>query len=501
MAAAARVLVVDDSPTIRRVVSSVLLRAGHEVATAEDGERGIDELATFDPDLVLLDVTMPVLDGQQVLERAHELMGDEGPPIILMATRGDDLKGVDDRLRRLGVVDVITKPFSPEALLAVVHHSLEKHGARQRPDQATRVVIAMASIAAAESDTEAAVRSRGHASDFADDEHTIPARPAANTTIAGTQIQSTQQGAPVVDGHAGDRARGGNGVSSAPGTRGVDGHALALPTGVVLMGELATIALPEILQLLKFQALTGSLVVESDGVRYDVGLVSGNIVSVVARDIDTGVPSRRDELRLGSYLVASGISAEHIERHIERHIENAPQDGEPVGERLVRVGAITRDQLSIAVAEQVQDFMVELLRARRGLFGLRAGEAHVPAYASRPGWSIDALLFEALRRIDEWGVIESEVPSFEARFGGLDAGGLSDDEATILRAFSDGALRVKDVVRRATLRPFDTCRVIYRLAVLKRIVRVDDGDPRRLLSDDSPPSEPVLSTPPRRADS
>ncbi len=462
----------------------MLLRAGHEVATAEDGERGLDELAVFDPDLVLLDVTMPIMSGQSVLVRMHELMGDEGPPVILMCTRGDDLKGVDERLRRLGVVDVITKPFSPEALLAVVHHSLEKHGQRQRPDEATRVVMAMASIAAAESDSGHVPR--GHASDFADDELTIPARTAPNTTVAGTQIQSTQHGVVATS-------------SSGPVAVRPTTSLLSLPHGYVMIGELATIALPEVLQLMKFQSLTGSLAVETDGVRYDVGIVGGDVVAVVAVDVDSGAPSKRGELRLGRYLVAAGAIEDVIEQHLEAH----PADGRPVGERLVSSGAITRDQLLQAIGEQTQDFMVELLRARRGLFGLRSGDEHVPTWAVRPGWSVDALLFEALRRIDEWGVIESEVPSFEARFslrGGLDTAGLSADEAALLQALVPGAARVKDLVRAATLRPFDTCRVIYRLAVLKRIQRIDDGDPRRLLSDDSPPSEPVLSTPPRRAD-
>ena len=69
-----------------------------------------------------------------------------------------------------------------------------------------------------------------------------------------------------------------------------------------------------------------------------------------------------------------------------------------------------------AVGEQTQDLMVELLRARRGIFALSAGEQHLPTVVVRPGWSVDVLLFEALRQIDEWSVIESEVPSFEARF-------------------------------------------------------------------------------------
>ena len=474
MLGTARVLVVDDSPTIRRVVSSVLLRAGHDVSTADDGTGGLAEVRVLEPDLVLLDLTMPGLDGNGVLQRLHAEHGDEAPPVVLMCTRGDALAGISEVWRRLGVVDIITKPFSPEALLAVVHHSLDKHGRRQRPAEATRVVLAMASIAAADSDAQAS---------FADDEFTTPGPVlATSTTLAGAPIQSTQARDVAV-----------------PPPRG-----LSIADGFDLVGELAVIALPEVLQLLKFQSQVGLLVVEAGGLHFDVGIDDGTVVSVVATDLDGG-PARRGELILGRYFVTTGaINADDLEAHIASIEFLGHDDRRPLGERLVASGIISRDHLRHAIAEQAQDLMVELLRSRRGLFGLKSGAVHLSPHAIRPGWSVDGLLFEALRRIDEWAVMESEVPSFEARFavrGTLDDDGLSAEEGTILRGLHGGPARVRDIVRRSPLRPFDVCRVLYRLAVLKRIQRIDDGDPRRLLSDDSPPLEPLLSTPPTRADS
>jgi len=454
----------------------VLQRAGHDVATADNGESALAEVRALEPDLVLLDLSMPDLDGNAVLQRLHSEHGDEAPPVVLMCTRGDAAAGVDEVWRRLGVVDIITKPFSPDALLAVVHHSLDKHGRRQRPAEATRVVLAMASIAAADSDA--------HASNFADDEFTTPGPPTTtSTTLAGAPIQSTQ----VRD------------VSNAEAPR-----RLRIADGFDLVGELATVALPEVLQLLKFQSQVGLLIVEAGGLHFAVGLDDGTVVSVVATDLDGG-PARRGELILGRYFVTTGaLKAEDLEAHIASIEFLGHDDRRPLGERLVASGIISRDHLRHAIAEQAQDLMVELLRARRGLFGLKSGAIHLSPHAIRPGWSVDGLMFEALRRIDEWAVMESEVPSFEARFavrGTLDDDGLSAEEGTILRGLHEGPARVRDIVRRSPLRPFDVCRVLYRLAVLKRIHRIDDGDPRRLLSDDSPPIEPLLSTPPTRADS
>lgn len=484
MADAARVLVVDDSPTIRRVVGSVLQRAGYEVATADGGVAGVREVEVFDPDIILLDLVMPGVSGLQTLDLLDDAFGDEGPPVILMCTRTDQIPVVDERLHALGVVDTITKPFSPEALLAVITHSLDKHGRRRRTADATRVVMALASIAAADVDdrevskpgratTRAPVRDLLHDPFFGEDEATTPGlRPQAMTstsTAPATVIQSTGFGAAV-------------GVQP-----------IALPATFALVGELSLVGLPEVLQLLKYQRQVGLLLVDAGGLRFELALEDGAIIAVTARDMQGG-PVRRGELLLGRYLVAAG----HIEQGLlDAHLASSILDVRPIGERLVAADAITREALSQAVAEQAQDLMVELLRARRGIFGLRAGPAALPTHVERPGWSVDLLLFEALRRIDEWGVIENEVPSFEARFalrGALDDSGLSTEEANMLRAFRAGPMRVRDLVKRSPQLPFDVCRVLYRLSVIKRVQRIDDGDQSRLVSDQR---EPTVSLPPR----
>lgn len=475
MSDAARVLVVDDSPTIRRVVGSVLQRAGHEVATADSGVHGVQEVGVFSPDIVLLDLVMPGVGGLQTLDLLDDAYGDEGPPIVLMCTRTDQISVIDERLRSLGVVDTITKPFSPEALLAVINHSLDKHGRRKKAADATRVVMALASIAAADGfDDVSASNNKPRPVPFLasafDDEQTMPGlRAPASVTAMATVIQSTGVGAPV-------------GPPS-----------FALPSGFALVGDLSVIGLPEVLQLLKYQRQVGSLLVDAAGLRFDVALDDGNVVAVTATEADGG-PARRGELLLGRYLVAAGHCEEAA---LNAQLSSSILDVRPIGERLVSAGVITRQALSHAIGEQAQDFIVELLRARRGTFALRAGAAALPTYVERPGWSVDMLLFEALRRIDEWGVIENEVPSFEARFalrGVLDDTGLSTEEANMLRAFRAGPLRVRDLVKRSPQLPFDVCRVLYRLSVLKRVQRIDDGDQSRLVSD---AREPTTSVPPR----
>src|SRR4051812_12010691 len=121
-----RVLVIDDSPTITKVVQLVLTKAGYEVETAPDGEAGLTALRAHRPDVILLDFVMPKMNGYQF---CRELTADpelRDIPVVLMSAKGDQ---VGERfVKVMGIVDYITKPFSPEAITAVVQHTIGKYG-------------------------------------------------------------------------------------------------------------------------------------------------------------------------------------------------------------------------------------------------------------------------------------------------------------------------------------------------------------------------------------
>src|SRR3954453_12023327 len=119
-----RVLVIDDSPTITKVVQLVLTKAGYEVETAPDGEAGLTALRAHRPDVILLDFVMPKMNGYQF---CRELTADpelRDIPVVLMSAKGDQ---VGERfVKVMGIVDYITKPFSPETITAVVQHTINK---------------------------------------------------------------------------------------------------------------------------------------------------------------------------------------------------------------------------------------------------------------------------------------------------------------------------------------------------------------------------------------
>ncbi|MFI1532897.1 response regulator transcription factor [Streptomyces anandii] len=127
-AGAARVLVVDDDPTVAEVVSGYLDRAGHVVDRAGDGPTALARAAAHRPDLVVLDLMLPGMDGLEVCRRIRG----RGPvPVIMLTARGDE----DDRILGLevGADDYVTKPFSPRELVLRVESVLR----RTRPATAT----------------------------------------------------------------------------------------------------------------------------------------------------------------------------------------------------------------------------------------------------------------------------------------------------------------------------------------------------------------------------
>jgi two-component system response regulator ResD len=129
----ARVLVVDDDPTVAEVVSGYLDRAGYVVDRAGDGPDALARAAAHWPDLVVLDLMLPGMDGLEVCRR----MRGQGPvPVIMLTARGDE----DDRILGLevGADDYVTKPFSPRELVLRVESVLRRsHPARAagRPAQ------------------------------------------------------------------------------------------------------------------------------------------------------------------------------------------------------------------------------------------------------------------------------------------------------------------------------------------------------------------------------
>jgi two-component system OmpR family response regulator len=131
------VVAADDDPQLLRLVTRNLQMDGYEVIAASDGQQALELIEAHMPDLVLLDLMMPKLDGFAVCQRVREF---SNLPIIILTARGadqDKIRGLD-----LGADDYLTKPFSVEELLARVHAVLR----RSAPDEAREGVLRVADL-------------------------------------------------------------------------------------------------------------------------------------------------------------------------------------------------------------------------------------------------------------------------------------------------------------------------------------------------------------------
>jgi two-component system alkaline phosphatase synthesis response regulator PhoP len=122
-----KVLVVDDEDSILRLVSYNLEQEGYEAITAGDGNEALAAIEAEDPDLVILDLMLPGIDGIEICRRLRRSGNDV--PIIMLTARDDEIDKVLGL--QLGADDYVTKPFSPRELLARVYSVLRRHRLRR----------------------------------------------------------------------------------------------------------------------------------------------------------------------------------------------------------------------------------------------------------------------------------------------------------------------------------------------------------------------------------
>jgi len=113
-----KIVLAEDEPQIARLVEFKLKKEGYQVVSKGNGEEALAAIKAEKPDLILLDVMMPVMDGYEVLRRVKEDENLKNIPVVMLTAKAqerDVVKGID-----LGAEDYITKPFHPAELLARV---------------------------------------------------------------------------------------------------------------------------------------------------------------------------------------------------------------------------------------------------------------------------------------------------------------------------------------------------------------------------------------------
>jgi len=455
------VLVIDDSPTIVKVVQLVLTKAGFEVITAADGEAGLAAARARAPDLILLDFVMPRMNGYQFCREAAADDAIKDVPIVLMSAKGDQ---VGERfVKVMGIVDYITKPFSPEAITAVVQHTIAKYG-NGEADLSSVTDSAEVDPLAADAAREEALRTvRGQIADA------VAARTAALFSLADA---ARDDGAP--DGRIPTDAAA---IADAARSALDDDTLLAILAGwdpealgeaPSLRGDLRVVPLAEVLQLFDVQEQSGILTVHRGPSKVEIFFRRGRIDQAIG----DGVP---EDLQLGRFV----IDAELMTRgDFEQFLESRQGSHRLIGGQLVKLGYINEADLKQTLTRQTSELVYEILRWRFGSFRFAAGK-ELPAMAVEAQLELDveAILMEGFRRVDEWHLIERAIDDFDLVFlrnedavAQMGRGRLTREELQILELVN-GKNSVKDIIRKSRMGSFEVSKMLYRLLSIKLIRR------------------------------
>ncbi len=461
-----RVLVIDDSPTITKVVQLVLTKAGYEVQTAPDGEAGLAAVRASRPDLILLDFVMPKMNGYQF---CRELTADaklRDIPVILMSAKGDQ---VGERfVKVMGIVDYITKPFSPEAITAVVQHTLGKYGPAGTVEEDPPSLVTGEDLAA----TDEADRAQARSAALAQLRTSITEALAAQVALSDPGVAEDQAAAEAA-------------VISRVATAALDDATLTRMLAMVdlrllgdsapgLRGDLRVVPLAEVLQLLDVQEQSGVLTVERSGARVDIYFRRGRVDQAMA----TGVP---EEFLLGRFVLdAAVMQRADFEAFLESRTGQPRVTGQPklIGQQLVKLGYLAEADLKTCLVRQSSELIYEILRWRHGRFRFAAGAELPPSVIDAAlGLDVEAVLMEGYRRVDEWHLIEHAIDNFDIVFlrnedsvAQMGRGRLTREELAVLELVN-GKNTVKEIIRKSRMGSFEVSKMLYRLLSIKLIRR------------------------------
>ena len=459
----ARILVVDDSTTIRKVVGSILEARAYQAVLAADGQEALEMLATEKVDLVLLDFVMPRMNGYQFCRELRANPELKGLPVVLMSAKGDKIRG--QFVQQTGAIDAITKPFDARGLIAVVEGALKKHGeGRGRP------------VPEAESmpeDEDSGLENlRPSRATFSDDPGLRRVQAAQEFGLALSGVVAPEL-AKIPDFTASAIESVGLAVQRAihPDTMGALSTLLRTlnfgeNTREVLAGDISVISIAEVLQLLDLQRQTGALSIFTRHSDITLYVNKGRLDFASSRGL-------RVEFRIGRHLVEDGtISREEL----QTVLDNRAGSKRLLGELLVQLGMATEDQVRRALVRQTTELVYEVVRWKSGRFAFTVGVDNPAATKAALSQETGGLVMEGFRRVDEWRLIEGSFDFDEVLYHdtvaierlGEDAN-LTRQERAVLSAI-DGERTIREIVDLTGGSSFELCKILYQF-LNSRLVR------------------------------
>lgn len=423
-----KILSIDDSPTVQRLIEMILSSQGYQVILASDGEEGIAKAKAERPSVILVDFVMPKMNGFQVCKILKEDPGFSDIPIILVTSKGDKVgsKFVDV----LGITEYFTKPFQPEELLAKIREAID----RKKP--------AAAAPAAGARPAPAAPR---------------PAQPQPQAPAAGG-IENVVRDA--VERTLEDFIK-----TSLPDMVRRELARTQPASNAGIKGDLASCRIIEVMQMLGLQRQTGRLVINRGGDSAEIYFGEGAVVFAASNC--NGVRSAMEGL-----LRRSCRLPDDRLRHV---LQTAETTGEPVDSILAREKLIDARTFGEYLRSHTEREVYKAMAWREG--GFYFEKVAPPEFAAPLRLKVEDLLLEGARRSDEWMLIQQKIPSFtvvfEPMIGNADElarRGLSDVDMKVF-SLIDGRRTAQDIIDQLCLGEFDVAKSMFILLSVNLIRR------------------------------
>ncbi len=402
------VLVIDDSPTVRRLAELVLTQAGYEVFTAADGDEGLEIAKKHHPSIILVDFIMPKMNGYKLCKIIRSDPELQDIPLILITAKGEDVAQTFDE--KFGILHYFQKPFEPDELVAKIDEvlGLEKEKDKEKQEEVIQPDTLVESI-------DKLLR------------HYF--QNELKVLLKNVMIEAM---------------------------RDVE---IARSTGIILSGELKELSIADVMQFIGMTGLSGKLSVVTKALSGEIYFDKGQIVFATA--------AKQGFRRfLSDFIIEDGkIDTAALKAALVK----AKERSLPIGRVLVQEGYITEDELMGYLKELAKESLDIIIMAEEGHFYFE--DTPLPMNLSDIKFRIptSSIILDGLRKLDESKVAAKVFASNDIvpvrLITNVEALEDIDLDERELKVFSlvDGKATLADIIAKSKLDELEVKRVCYSL--------------------------------------
>ena len=411
-----KVLLVDDSPTVRRLGELILSQHGYSVFTAEDGEQGLEMVQKIRPTVILVDFIMPNMNGHTFCRKVREDESMKDVPLILISSKGESVGEAFEK--EFGVLYYFAKPFEPDELINKLEDVLKDVVIEEPAEEAPVMAGAVMSPGAVHEMVDKLLR-QYFQKDF----------PLLMRNVMSDML--TEAG-------------------------------LLKKDGIIFSGSLTEVPLPDVINFVSNSRLSGRLTIFSPEIFGEIFIEEGMFVFASCSKKGTKQPFLTDIMQKQKLLVAD-------DETISQVVEEARDAGLPIGRMLVKKGLVSEEQLMEALRLHAMDAFGTILGAKDGNFFLERDELPTNLRDMQVRISLMNVLMEGLSHLDERQLAATEFKDESmvlvrliTNEDALDTVQLKARELDIF-ALIDGRKPLSEIISQSQLDPLETKRICYAL--------------------------------------